>query len=73
MLLLETVSLLLECHPELLSPYTAYGGAIYAHTPLHLASRNGHRCVIEFQFEIIFAILTLSEWFSSSSSGRWWR
>ena len=42
----ETVSLLLECHPELLSPYTAYGGAIYAHTPLHLASRNGHRFVI---------------------------
>ena len=41
----ETVSLLLECHPELLSPYTAYGGAIYAHTPLHLASRNGHRFV----------------------------
>ena len=36
---------MLECHPELLSPYTAYGGAIYAHTPLHLASRNGHRCV----------------------------
>ena len=29
-----------------MSPYTAYGGAIYAHTPLHLASRNGHRFVI---------------------------
>jgi hypothetical protein len=40
---LDTVSLLLDAHPELVSPYTAYGGAIYEHTPLHLASRNGHR------------------------------
>ena len=55
------MSLLLECHPELLSPYTAYGGAIYAHTPLHLASRNGHRCVIRFQ--ISRAILTRSRFF----------
>ena len=39
----ETVKLLLDSHPELVSPYTAYGGAIYSHTPLHLASRNGHR------------------------------
>ena len=46
----DTVSLLLECHPELLSPYTAYGGAIYAHTPLHLASRNGHRLVLHLNF-----------------------
>ena len=39
----ETVSLLLETHPELVGPYTAYGGAMYCHTPLHLASRNGHK------------------------------
>ena len=41
----ETVSLLLEAHPELVGPYTAYGGAMYCHTPLHLASRNGHKWV----------------------------
>ena len=39
----RTVRLLLETHPELVGPYTAYGGAMYTHTPLHLASRNGHR------------------------------
>ena len=39
----DTVKLLLESHPELVGPFTAYGGAIYNHTPLHLASRNGHR------------------------------
>ena len=26
--------------------YTAYGGMLYTHTPLHLASRNGHREVL---------------------------
>ncbi len=39
----ETVRQLLESHPELVGPYTAYGGAMYCHTPLHLASRNGHK------------------------------
>ena len=38
----DTVRLLLESHPELVGPFTAYGGAMYCHTPLHLASRNGH-------------------------------
>ena len=41
----DTVQLLLESHPELVGPFTAYGGAMYCHTPLHLASRNGHRYV----------------------------
>jgi len=40
------VSALLESHPELLGPFTAYGGAVYEHTPLHLASRNGHRQIV---------------------------
>ena len=39
----DTVKLLLKSHPELVGPFTAYGGAVYNHTPLHLASRNGHR------------------------------
>ena len=26
--------------------YTAYGGMLYTHTPLHLASRNGHNEVV---------------------------
>ena len=39
----DTVRLLLESHPELVGPFTAYGGAMYCHTPLHLASRNGHK------------------------------
>ena len=39
----ETVKVLLQSHLELVGPFTAYGGAIYNHTPLHLASRNGHR------------------------------
>lgn len=43
----ETVALLLEKNPELVGPYTAYGGAMYSHTPLHLASRNGHREIVE--------------------------
>ena len=39
----DTVRQLLDSHPELVGPYTAYGGAMYCHTPLHLASRNGHK------------------------------
>ena len=56
----DTVSLLLECHPELVSPYTAYGGAIYAHTPLHLASRNGHRFDRRFTLEYTAGKLFIS-------------
>ena len=40
---LDTVKLLLESHPEMVGPYTAYGSTMYTHTPLHLASRNGHK------------------------------
>ena len=36
------VRILLDCHPEMVGKYTAYGSMIYTHTPLHLASRNGH-------------------------------
>ena len=43
---IETVRLVLETHPEMVGVYTAYGGMLYTHTPLHLASRNGHRFVI---------------------------
>ena len=35
----DTVNLLLETHPEMVGKYTAYGGMLYTHTPLHLASR----------------------------------
>ena len=42
----DTVRQLLDSHPELVGPYTAYGGAMYAHTPLHLGSRNGHKYVV---------------------------
>ena len=44
----ETVKVLLQSHPELVGPFTAYGGAIYNHTPLHMASRNGHKYVSFF-------------------------
>lgn len=42
---LETVELLVRTHPELIQPYSRnYGAAcIFPHTPLHLASRNGHK------------------------------
>lgn len=42
----ETVSLLLETHPEMVGKFTAYGSMVYLHTPLHLASRNGHKAVV---------------------------
>ena len=54
----ETVRLLLETHPELVGPYTAYGGAMYTHTPLHLASRNGHRYNLQSWNILNFASLT---------------
>lgn len=44
----ETVQLLLKSHPELLACYTNVSTTkqqMFTHTPLHLASRNGHRCV----------------------------
>ena len=40
------MTLLLESHPQMVGKYTAYGGMLYTHTPLHLASRNGHSEVV---------------------------
>ncbi|XP_054263617.1 ankyrin repeat and SAM domain-containing protein 1A-like [Macrosteles quadrilineatus] len=48
---LETVELLVRTHPELLQPYLSNQGSsppfTFPHTPLHLASRNGHKAVVE--------------------------
>ncbi|XP_071745713.1 uncharacterized protein [Lepeophtheirus salmonis] len=52
----DTTSLLLTLHPELVCPYTAYGGTLYRHTPLHLASQNGHKEVIELILKAGFDI-----------------
>lgn len=42
---LETVELLVRTHPELIQPYSRSfnSGVVFPHTPLHLASRNGHK------------------------------
>jgi hypothetical protein len=40
---LETVELLLRTHPELIQPYSRGHCNLFRHTPLHLASRNGHK------------------------------
>ena len=42
---LNTVEVLVRAHPDLLRPYTvaAASAAVFPHTPLHRASRNGHR------------------------------
>ncbi|XP_044012803.1 ankyrin repeat and SAM domain-containing protein 1A-like isoform X3 [Aphidius gifuensis] len=41
---LETVQLLVRRHPELIEPLRSSSSSrIFPHTPLHLASRNGHR------------------------------
>ncbi|XP_014481383.1 PREDICTED: ankyrin repeat and SAM domain-containing protein 1A-like isoform X2 [Dinoponera quadriceps] len=45
---LETVELLVRTHPELIEPLrNSSSSLIFPHTPLHLASRNGHRAVVE--------------------------
>ncbi|XP_043268732.1 ankyrin repeat and SAM domain-containing protein 1A-like isoform X2 [Venturia canescens] len=45
---LETVQLLVRTHPELIEPLRSSSSSlIFPHTPLHLASRNGHRAVVE--------------------------
>ncbi|XP_033217419.1 caskin-2-like isoform X3 [Belonocnema kinseyi] len=45
---LETVELLVRTHPELISSLRSSSSSlIFPHTPLHLASRNGHRAVVE--------------------------
>lgn len=54
---LQVVQMLIRAHPELLLPYkksydddsgSDYGSQkILSHSPLHLASRNGHRQVVE--------------------------
>lgn len=42
---LQVVQLLITGHPELLLPFK-YGSRV-AHSPLHLASRNGHKSIVE--------------------------
>ncbi|XP_034939821.1 ankyrin repeat and SAM domain-containing protein 1A-like [Chelonus insularis] len=45
---LETVQLLVRTHPELIEALRSSSSSlIFPHTPLHLASRNGHRAVVE--------------------------
>ncbi|XP_076179586.1 ankyrin repeat and SAM domain-containing protein 1A isoform X2 [Ptiloglossa arizonensis] len=45
---LETVQLLVNTYPELIVPLrNSSSSVIFPHTPLHLASRNGHRAVVE--------------------------
>ncbi|XP_023248257.1 ankyrin repeat and sterile alpha motif domain-containing protein 1B-like [Copidosoma floridanum] len=45
---LDTVELLVRNHPELIeSLRSASSSLIFPHTPLHLASRNGHRACVE--------------------------
>ncbi|XP_050437843.1 ankyrin repeat and SAM domain-containing protein 1A-like [Adelges cooleyi] len=45
---LETVELILAKRPELIRSYNSRAaGIMFAHTPLHLASRNGHKTVVE--------------------------
>lgn len=43
---LETVELLVRTHPELIQPYSRGHVSLFRHTPLHLASRNGHKTVV---------------------------
>ncbi|KAK3922522.1 Ankyrin repeat and sterile alpha motif domain-containing protein 1B, partial [Frankliniella fusca] len=45
---LDTVERLIRTHPELLHPYASRSSAtIFQNTPLHLASRCGHRAVVD--------------------------
>ncbi|XP_031629781.1 ankyrin repeat and sterile alpha motif domain-containing protein 1B-like isoform X2 [Contarinia nasturtii] len=47
---LQVVQMLVRAHPELIHPYKKHYDkkrSIYTHTPLHLASRNGHKHVVE--------------------------
>ncbi|XP_050525694.1 ankyrin repeat and SAM domain-containing protein 1A [Daktulosphaira vitifoliae] len=44
----ETVELIITKRPELIRSYNSRAaGIMFAHTPLHLASRNGHKTVVE--------------------------
>lgn len=48
---LQVVQMLVRAHPELIHPYKKHydkkNRGIHTHTPLHLASRNGHKHVVE--------------------------
>lgn len=47
---LETVKILLKKHPNLIDAYRptlATGSCLHTTTPLHSASRNGHRAVVD--------------------------
>ncbi|KAF7397886.1 hypothetical protein HZH68_009108 [Vespula germanica] len=53
---LETVELLVRTHPELIeSLRSSSSSLIFPHTPLHLASRNGHR-LSELVFYLLYIL-----------------
>lgn len=43
---LQAVQMLIRAHPELLMPFK-YERTLANHSPLHLASRNGHKIIVE--------------------------
>lgn len=54
---LETVQLLVSTYPELIVPLrNSSSSVIFPHTPLHLASRNGHRWVFVNMYFFVFSI-----------------
>lgn len=59
---LETVELLLQSHPELVETYRNQpaGSAVLKTSPLHAASRNGHRAVVDALLAAGFPINTLT-------------
>lgn len=55
---LETVQLLVSTYPELIVPLrNSSSSVIFPHTPLHLASRNGHRWVFVNTYIFFFFFL----------------
>nr|XP_022903921.1 ankyrin repeat and sterile alpha motif domain-containing protein 1B-like isoform X1 [Onthophagus taurus] len=44
---LESVELLVRTHPSSIQQMERPHGRMFSHTPLHLASRNGHKSVVE--------------------------
>lgn len=63
---LETVQLLVSTYPELIVPLrNSSSSVIFPHTPLHLASRNGHRWVFvnKYIFFLFFLWIHPRVWF----------